>query len=247
MQTPSVLSKQIWAALMIVAIALFVVADVQVLAGLTALLMAAVVMLDSARSYLRQRERRQRLAKPHNMTQAAEVAQAHAMHHPNFSAAYPLIDIGLLLDDYRRDGLYVRRVRSISKSDRALRPYVVLRSPIKGYAIPTLLRFEIIDTQGRPQYVYETEHPMHNGENAIVPNYRLPLKNNEKLGVAGEWMFNVWVDGGLIGSHVFTLYAAAQEVQASVDGEVPASEASEEAMPLSLEEVLAQQNSGTKV
>ncbi len=246
MQTMSNRSKQIWLVLMAVAVALFVMADVQLLAGLVVLVVLGIAMLEMAQSALQQRHRRQRLAVPTNMSQAAQHAQGQAMHHPNYSGAYGLVDIGLLLDEYRRDGLYIRRVRSISKADRALRPYVVVRSPLKGYAVPTLLRFEIMDAQDHPQYIYETEHPLKTGENAIVPNYRLPLKNNNKLGAAGQWMLNVWIDGGLVGSHTFMMYGAAHAAGAA-DGEVKATQTAEDPLPVSLEEVLAQQNSATKL
>ncbi len=246
-QQMSLRGNQIWAFLMIATMIGFALADASALAVLVAFLMGGAVLMSLLRSAAHHRQRRERLAMPKNMSQAAQIAQNQAMHHPDFSIAYSLLDIGLLLDEYQRNGLYVRRVKSVSTAGHALRPYVILGCDKKGEPSPILLRFEMIDHQGQLQYVYETEHFLRFGENAIVPNYRLPLKGNAKLGSSGQWLLNVWVDGGLVASHQFMVYATEKTTNASADGEVPLTQVSQEPMPISLEEVLAQQNSGAKL
>lgn len=241
MQSINRRNTQLWLVMMSGAGLVFTAAGAIVPAVVTGGLTIGVLAMETLQDTRQQRQRRQRLQRTVNTTQAAQMAQSSAMHHPQFGAVHTLVDIGVMLDEYRREALVVRRVRSVSLSDRALRPYVVLHSSVRGDAVPTHIRFEILDVKQQPQFVYEVEHPIQRGENAIIPDYRLPLKDNQKLGHAGQWILNVWVAGYLVGAHSFTVYAATHETPASVDGEVKRADGVHEPMPLSLEDILGQQ------
>jgi hypothetical protein len=163
------------------------------------------------------------------------------------SNPYLLQDVGLVIDEQRADGVALRRARFITLDDESLRPYVVMHYPHGLRARQVLLRFEITDAAGKPQYIYEVERTVDGGENLILPDYRLPLKsNNGKLNLSSAWNLRVSVDGDPMGAHHFNLLPALSErlKQAGPDGEVDAktrlmAEEQDEALPLSLEELLS--------
>jgi hypothetical protein len=100
----------------------------------------------------------------------------------------------------------LRRARFITLDDESLRPYVVMHYPHGLRPRQVLLRFEITDAAGKPQYIYEVERTVDGGENLILPDYRLPLKsNNGKLNLSSAWNLRVSVDGDPMGAHHFNL------------------------------------------
>jgi hypothetical protein len=158
---------------------------------------------------------------------------------------YSLQDIGLIIDERRRDGLHLRHARFVSLDDESLRPYVVLQYPAGGYPEKVILRFEINDSAGEPQFIYEMEYILRPGENLIVPDYRLVLKGNPKVTHPGTWDLQVSINGTPIGIHNFNILPPlADRLRQGSDGEVSArllAEEEEEELPVSLEELLAQQ------
>ena len=156
-----------------------------------------------------------------------------------------LQDIGLVIDEQRADGVALRRARFISLDDESLRPYVVLHYPHGLYPRKVLLRFEITDDSGKPQYIYEMERTVSDGENLILPDYRLPLKRNKNLKVDSAWSLRVSVDGDALGAHHFNLLPSLSDrLKQGPDGEVDPkarllAEERDEALPLSLEELLS--------
>lgn len=180
------------------------------------------------------------------VSQVARAARLQASHRPDYDTYYTLADLGLIVDEQRHDGMKLRRVHSASLDDRALRPYIVVQAPQYGHPTQTLLRFEITDARGTPQFIYEMEHYMRAGENAILPNYRLPLRGNDKLGQTGKWDLQVWINGGLLAVHTFSLNPSYEERQRAFggDGELKVATPSlrEDPVPLSLDEIIAQQH-----
>jgi hypothetical protein len=160
---------------------------------------------------------------------------------------YTLQDIGLIIDERRRDGLHLRHARFMSLDDESLRRYVVLQYPADGYPEKVILRFEINDAAGEPQFIYEMEHTLRPGENLIVPDYRLVLKGNSKITNAGTWDLQVSINGMPVGIHNFNILPPlAERLREGSDGEVSPSarlmvDEDEEELPVSLEELLDQQ------
>jgi hypothetical protein len=207
-----------------------------------AAVLLVIVAANGARLQLPQRQRRPQ----QDMTRAARAARLQGTYRPAFDDYYTLQDIGLVIDEQDRNGLRIRQARVISMDDRAVRPYVVVSAPRDGrHPAQVLVRFEMTDASGKSQFIYEMDYYMRPAENAILPDYRLPLKENQRLGRAGQWDLQVWVNGGLLGVHSFNMAPshATRQAQFSPEGEVRGRlEAEDDPMPVSLEELLAQQH-----
>jgi hypothetical protein len=182
-------------------------------------------------------------------TDAARSAMMHAAQRPDFDLAnYRLADVGLVVEEPRADGLHLREARLVSMDDEAVRPYAVVHAPRQGYPRQTLLRFEIADAAGQLQFVCEVDHWMRPGENLLLPDYRLPLHNNDQLNRMGTWDLHIWVDSGLLAAHHFSVSPSMAERrrQFGLDGEaqVPVS-LEQDAAPVALDDLLGQQRSRT--
>lgn len=178
------------------------------------------------------------------VTQAAQNALARAPSSSILLETFQLQDVGLVIDERVRGGVALRRARFISLDDESLRPYVVIHYPRQDSPRPTIIRFEIRDLRGKAQFVYEMEHILRGGENLIMANYRLPLKDNNKLSAPGHWELHISMDGYLLGVHNFDMLPTMSERirRASPDGELaPKSRLAleqEEPLPVSIEELL---------
>jgi hypothetical protein len=197
-------------------------------------------------------ETRQARTRAPQITRAAKTAvdRAPRSNLSILQEPYTLLDIGLIIDERRRDGLSLRHARFISLDDESVRPYLVLYYPNEVFQDQVLIRFEISDAAGNPQFIYEMEHRLRAGENLIVPDYRLLLKGNDKLSNTGGWGLSISVDEKVIGVHHFNLLPPVAERlrQGVTDGEVnPAArlmvEEDEDDLPVSLEELLGSQRS----
>lgn len=182
-------------------------------------------------------------------TEAARSATLHARQRPDYDPArFRLGDIGLVIEEPREDGLHLRQARLISMDDEAVRPYAVVYVPRQGFPRQTLVRYEIADAAGQVQFVCEMDRWLRPGENLLLPDYRLPLKGNAQLNRVGTWDLHIWINGGLLAVHHFSVSPSVAERrrQFGIDGEaqVPV-ELEKEAAPLSLDELLAQQRSRT--
>lgn len=181
-------------------------------------------------------------------TEVAREASVRARAHPDYDSLMHLIDIGLVVDEQRPDGLSLRRGRFISLDDDGIRPFATVHIPRELSEHVAHVRFELRDEQGQPRYVYETEKWLQAGENHLLPNYRLPIRKSAHELTPGGWTAHVIVDGGVIGIHQFSLSPslAARRQALSSDGElrerVWQSGADDESLPLSLEELLRQQS-----
>jgi len=209
-----------------------------------ALLIARNVPLSDVVSALPARANRQPQA-----TEVAREAVARARSHPAYDALVQLLDVGLIVDEQRPDGLSLRRGRFISLDDEGIRPFAIVHVPDAIAERLGRIRFELRDERNRAQYVYEDEKWLQAGENVLLPDYRFPIRKNTKELEAGGWSLVVMVDGGMIGVHHFSLSPSLRERRrnmASADGElrerVWRSQDDDESLPLSLEELLRQQS-----
>ena len=182
-------------------------------------------------------------------SEVAREAMARARTHPRYDALIRLMDIGLIVDEPRPDGLSLRRGRFISLDDDGLRPFAIVNVPEPLANRVGRVRFELRDETGKPQYVYEADKWLQPGENAILPDYRLSIRRNTQGNLQpGAWTVQLEVDGGMLGVHGFSLTPslAARRRQLAADGElrerVWRDDEDDTALPLSLEELLRAQS-----
>jgi hypothetical protein len=178
-------------------------------------------------------------------TEAARHAVEQSRHRPDYDAyTYTLRDIGMIVDESSREGLKLRQARFISLDDEAVRPYIIVAAPRRFQPQRVLVRYEINDATGKRQFVYEMEYWMRPGENLLLPDYRLPLKGNNRIERTGKWDLQVWINDGLVGIHTFSVSPSLEERrrQFSQDGEAQrAVRLDNDPLPLSLDELLSAQ------
>ncbi|NDJ78072.1 MAG: hypothetical protein GYB65_17630 [Chloroflexi bacterium] len=181
-------------------------------------------------------------------TEVAREATARARSDPDYDGLITLLDIGLVVDEQRPDGLSLRRGRFISLDDEGIRPFAIIDVPEVLNEQLAHFRFEIRDENGKQHYVYEMEKWLQAGQNHLLPNYRFPVRKNASELDSGAWTVRVTVDAGLLGVHNFSLSPslAARRRMLSSDGEIRErvwrTPEDDESLPLSLEELLRQQS-----
>jgi hypothetical protein len=114
-----------------------------------------------------------------------------------------LLDIGLITAQSNREGMVMRRTRSVSLDDDGVRPFITLHVQPDRADQTARIRFELIDSGGSAQYVHEMRTYLRDGEMNILADHQLPLSENALQ--AGDWDLRVFLDGKLIGAHMFTL------------------------------------------
>jgi hypothetical protein len=181
-------------------------------------------------------------------SEVAREAATRARRHTNYDALISLLDVGLIVDEQRPDGLALRRGRFITLEDEGIRPFAIVDVPEVLNEQVALVRFEIYDEAGELQYVYETEKWLQTGQLPLLPNYRFPVRKNAGELAPGAWTVHVLIDGGLLGVHNFSLSPSlrARRRQLAPDGElrerVWRTPEEDQSLPLSLEELLRQQS-----
>jgi len=182
-------------------------------------------------------------------TEVAREATARARGHPNYDPLIQLLDIGLIVDEQRPDGMSLRRGRFISLDDDGIRPFAIVAVPEALSGRLGHVRFEIRDEAGRLHYVFEEEKWLQAGENILLPDYRFPIRKKTVELEPGAWTAHIAVDGGVLGIHHFNMSPslAARRFQMGADGEIMRervwrTEEDDESLPLSLEELLRQQS-----
>ncbi|MBN1679357.1 MAG: hypothetical protein JW966_03645 [Anaerolineae bacterium] len=187
-------------------------------------------------------------ARPVKSTAIAQEAIARARTHPTYDALIQLLDIGLVVDEQRPDGLSLRRGRFLSLDDDGIRPFAIIHvSETLGRRVARI-RYEICDETGRAQYIFEDEKWLDPGENALLPNYRFPIRKNTTGLLPGTWTVHCSIDSGLLGIHSFNLGPSLREQHQMMasDGElrerVWRTEKEDTSLPVSLEELLRQQS-----
>ncbi len=182
-------------------------------------------------------------------TEVALEAMARTYGLPNREKAIHLLDIGLIVDEQRPDGMSLRRGRFVSLDDDGVRPFALVAVPDMLGDRVALVRFELRDGNGALQYAFEEEKWLQVGENILVPDYRFPIRKRANELQAGGWSAHVMIDGGALGIHHFNVADSLAMRQAMVgpDGEllrdrVWRTPEDDESLPLSLEELLRQQS-----
>lgn len=127
-----------------------------------------------------------------------------------------MVDLGLIASQSGRDGMVMRRTRSISKDDDGVRPFITLHVPAEEADRNANLRFEIIDQNGREQYIHEMKVYLRDGEMNILADHHLPLIDNGMVEGMGDWDLRIFVDNDLAGIHNFTLTPSYDERRARV-------------------------------
>lgn len=174
-----------------------------------------------------------------------------------------LVDIGLIASQSGRDGMSMRRTRSISKDDDGVRPFLTIMVAPEEADRQALIRYEIIDQHGKEQYIHEMKVYLRDGEMNILSDHHLPLRGNEKIAGMGDWDLRVFVDNALVGIHNFALTASGEQRRQRLSGnnqyfvtgdtgdarsyDTPDltdddNDPDEQEIPLSLEELLRNQN-----
>lgn len=182
-------------------------------------------------------------------SEVAREAAARARTHPTYDAIIRLLDIGLIVDEARPDGMSLRRGRFVSLDDDGIRPFAIIDVPNGLGGRLSHVRFDLRDEDDALQYVFEEEKWLQEGENILLPDYRLPIRKKVGDLTPGAWSAHVSVDGGVMGIHNFNLSPslASRRRQMAADGEVLRervwrSQEDDESLPLSLEELLRQQS-----
>lgn len=236
----------VWVLFMAMAALLFLASgQVGALAALVILSVALFLMMANRQTPRRDTRQAHSRYQRFQASNAARNSRLQATHHPDFDEYYGLQDIGLIVDEPRIDGLHLRRVKDVSLDDETVRPYIVVHAPPPGHPAHAVIRFEMSDAGGQSQFVYEMDYYLRPGENAILPDYRLPLHGNSRLTRIGKWDLQVWINGGLMAVHTFNVAPSLEERrrQFGIDGEAQVRlELEPEPVPLSLEELLMQQS-----
>lgn len=186
-------------------------------------------------------------ASPAQASEVAREATARARSHPAFDPLVRLLDVGLIVDEQRPDGVSLRRGRFISMDDDGIRPFAIIDVPEGLGERLARIRFELRDETGRPQYIYEDEKWLRAGENIALPDYRLPIRSSQTTLDPGTWSAHFSIDGGLLAVHNFNLSSSLIErrQQMGHDGELRERVwrgDDDTSLPLSLEELLRQQS-----
>ncbi|RPI97147.1 MAG: hypothetical protein EHM39_09935 [Chloroflexi bacterium] len=106
-------------------------------------------------------------------------------------------DIGLLA--YRHsDEHKLIRYSKVLVDTNFLRPFIELWLP---YQARGLVRFELVDSEGRLRYVDEAEYDLQPGDNVLLPSTWFPLRG--KTIAPGQWRLQVMAGDTLLAVHPF--------------------------------------------
>jgi hypothetical protein len=159
-----------------------------------------------------------------------------------------LLDIGLISSQANPEGMVMRKSRSISADEDGVRPFVSLHVPANEADRNAVIRFEIMDQNGKTQYVHEMKTYLRDGEMNLLADHYLPLFENIAIARAsGDWDLRVSIDATLIGMLSFaitpSLHQREQEMSrmSAADrlADVPSSQTQS---PLSIEDLLRGQH-----
>lgn len=129
-----------------------------------------------------------------------------------------MIDVGLIASMVGEDGMSMRRTRKITKDQNGVRPFVTFQVEAQEADRKAIVRFELIDQQGKSQYIHEQEVYLRDGEFNILADHHLPLSGNDRINGMGDWDLRVQIDGQLVGIHSFTLSPSYEERQQRLSG-----------------------------
>jgi hypothetical protein len=146
--------------------------------------------------------------------EAYERAQARGEYR---TIPLQMVDVGVIAAQSGSDGLVMRRTRSISKDDDGARPFVTLAIPPEEADRNARFRFELMDHNGKQQYVRDMTVFLRDGEMNVLADTHLPLMGNEHISGMGDWDLRVYIDDVLVGVHGFQLTPSIEERQQRVE------------------------------
>ncbi|MGQ9909970.1 MAG: hypothetical protein ACUVS2_14160 [Candidatus Flexifilum sp.] len=164
---------------------------------------AAVTLVELHPRELLQRSRASLTAR--RMTAEAREAAERARRRGGEGGSVLLLDIGLIAMQMGHDGVTMRRTRSASRDEDGIRPFATLFVPPEAAEREVIVRWELVDRGGEPQYIHEMKQYLRPGDNNLIPDHHLPLAENPAPLKVGEWDLRVFIDGRLIGEHAFTI------------------------------------------
>jgi hypothetical protein len=198
--------------------------------------------LNSRRTLIKSIQQRSPLNRTRLSPQAREAVARASTRGGYQSQHLALADIGMIASQSGADGMVMRRTRTISKDDDGVRPFITL------YVDPTeadrnaTVRFEIIDQNGRDQYVHEMKVFVRDGEVNILADHHLPLMKNPQIEGMGDWDLRVYVDGKLLGVHNFALAPSDEQRRSRLSRQYYVTEPErDQDVPMSLEDLLRNQ------
>lgn len=121
-----------------------------------------------------------------------------------------LLDLGLITMQRAESGMDIRRTWSVTKDSDSVRPFITVHVAPEAAERASVVRFELIDGEGREQFIHEQRIFLRDGDMSIMADHHLPLLDNERLR-AGDWDLRVSLDGILIGARSFTLTPSLSE------------------------------------
>lgn len=160
-----------------------------------------------------------------------------------------VLDIGLIALDEGYDGMVMQRTRNLSLDHNGVRPYLTLQVPPIDADRRAMIRFEMDDGHGKKVYIHEQEMYLRDGTANILADNQMPLFNSDLTLAHGDGDLRVYVDGILAGVLGFKLAPSTRDRWAGrrqkharqrLSDNEPA--AKDDDAPISLEELLRQQN-----
>ena len=144
------------------------------------LLAAAATVIDFQPERLLDRSRSS-LTMMRMSSEAREAVERAQRRGGYFDDGLTLLDVGLITAQSNREGMVMRRTRSVSLDDDGVRPFITLHVQPDYAERIARIRFEIIDGNGEPQYVHEMRTYLRDGEMNILADHQLPLAENAAL------------------------------------------------------------------
>jgi hypothetical protein len=187
-------------------------ATVEVAAALIALyavaLLASIIEIQPSQLIDRSRSSLTSMRMSSDAREAVERARRRgSLTNPDLT----LLDIGLITTHSGREGMVMRRTRSVSLDDDGVRPFITLHVQPESADRHALIRYEIIDQNGDTQYVHEMRTFLRDGEMNILADHHLRLYDNERSLGAGDWDLRVMIDGALVAAYSFTMAPSVEE------------------------------------
>jgi hypothetical protein len=146
------------------------------------------------------------------ITAEAKEAESRAKQRgAYYRGGVTMLDIGAIAVQSSYEGMAMRRTKTVSKDDDGVRPYISLYVDPREANRNAIVRFEVIDHQGEPKFVYEVKKYLREGEITVMSDNYLPLSGNQDVRGAGDWETRVYVDGNLMGVHDIILTPSINE------------------------------------
>src|SRR5262249_41944545 len=144
---------------------------------------------------------------------AARQATQRARSRPTYGNDAALTDVGMIVNERRRDGQWNRHLAQvISLDDDAIQPYAAVHADAQRSNRLSIVEFDIFDQAGRQRFSRHCEQWIREGNNLVVCDRQLPLQqlSNENVR-SGVWDLRITVDGSLVGIHSFTMMPSTED------------------------------------